>query len=740
MKRILIIISLIAFNLYSQSRDTSIIFSEIMFYNSTSIPNGEFIELFNTSYTDTIDLAGWKIKYYTSSPDLIVDAGYGTKLLPRQFAVIFENDYTGGYSVPSNALVLKISDNNFGTSGMANTTDRDVHLLNTRNDTIWSYIYSANNSAGISDEKIVLIGDNSSSNWGNSIVINGTPGSFNSISQREYDLSLVRIFTNPLFPVLNDNVEIKAVVKNLGLKTANNFLVQFKYDFQNDGVYDLTFSSGIIATLSPGDSVVVNADTTIKNIGQDVKVFAEIIFSADENNINDTLSTIIKPGIPSKSVLISEVMFDPRSGEPEWVEIYNNTNSRINLNGWKLSDVVTTPSFATITNSDFFLEPNSLLVISANASIYNYYDSIPSPVIIAPIPALNNDRDGVVIYDERGMVMDSLFYYSSWGLSKKSLERISYQQPTNLQSNWTASIADSGGTPGLSNSVMNVKSYPAGSIVINEIMYEPLTGFAEYVEIYNSSNDTINLAGWKIVEGGEKSFTLTSRSFNLKPGEFFLLASDSSIFNLFPYLRENAFVGNIRIANTSDLSLSNSEDIVILRDLFGNTIDSVAYSPKWHNPDIDDSKGRSLERINSALNSNDSRNWSTSVNKLGGTPLLSNSILITKLPSQSKIDISPNPFSPDNDGFEDFTIISYQFPVETASIRIRIFDSVGRLVRTLADNEPSASTGSIVFDGLDDNKQPLRIGIYIVLLEAINQQNGVVETVKKPVAVAKRLK
>lgn len=740
MKRILIIISLITLNLYSQSRDTSIIFSEIMFYNSTSIPNGEFIELFNTSYTDTIDLAGWKIKYYTSSPDLIVDAGYGTKLLPRQFAVIFENDYTGGYSVPSNALVLKISDNNFGTSGMANTTDRDIHLLNTRNDTIWSYIYSANNSAGISDEKIVLIGDNSSSNWGNSIVINGTPGSFNSISQREYDLSLVRIFTNPLFPVLNDNVEIKAVVKNLGLKTANNFLVQFKYDFQNDGVYDLTFSSGIIATLSPGDSVVVNADTTIKNIGQDVKVFAEIIFSADENNINDTLSTIIKPGIPSKSVLISEVMFDPRSGEPEWVEIYNNTNSRINLNGWKLSDVVTTPSFATITNSDFFLEPNSLLVISANASIYNYYDSIPSPVIIAPIPALNNDRDGVVIYDERGMVMDSLFYYSSWGLSKKSLERISYQQPTNLQSNWTASIADSGGTPGLSNSVMNVKSYPVGSIVINEIMYEPLIGFAEYVEIYNSSNDTINLAGWKIVEGGEKSFTLTSRSFNLKPSEFFLLASDSSIFNLFPYLRESAFVGKIRISNTSDLSLSNSEDIVILRDLFGNTIDSVAYSPKWHNPDIDDSKGRSLERINSALNSNDSRNWSTSVNKLGGTPLLSNSILITKLPSQSKIDISPNPFSPDNDGFEDFTIISYQFPVETASIRIRIFDSVGRLVRTLADNEPSASTGSIVFDGLDDNKQPLRIGIYIVLLEAINKQNGIVETVKKPVVVAKRLK
>ncbi|MCR4417055.1 MAG: lamin tail domain-containing protein [Ignavibacteria bacterium] len=740
MKRVLFLIIFLVLNLLAQNKDTLIIFSEIMFYNSTSIPNGEFIELFNTSYTDTIDLAGWKIKYYSSAADLIVDAGFGTKILPRQFAVIFENDYSGGYVVPSNALVLKISDNNFGSSGMANTTDRDVHLLNARNDTIWSYTYSANNSAGISDEKIVLIGDNSNSNWGNSIVVNGTPGSFNSISQREYDLSLVKIITNPIFPNLNDNVEIKAVIKNLGTKAANNFFVQFKYDLENDGVYDLSFSSGTISFLASGDSVIISADSLIRNLSSVVKVFAEISYSVDENKLNDSLSVIIKPGIPPKSVLISEVMFDPRTGEPEWIELFNNTNSRINLKGWKLSDVISTPTIVTITNNDFYFEPNSLLVIASNSVIYNYYDSIPAPLIIASIPSLNNDRDGVVIYDERGMVMDSLFYYSSWGSSKKSLERISYQQPTLLQSNWAASIADSGGTPGLINSVMNAKSYPAGSMIINEIMYEPLTGFAEYIEIYNASNDTINLAGWAITEGGGKSFNLVSKSFYLTPNEFFLLASDSSIFVLFPYLRETDFSQKVKIINASDLSLSNSGDIILLKDLFGNTIDSVAYSPKWHNPEIEDTKGRSLERINTTLSSNDSKNWSTSVNKSGGTPLLPNSIFTPKLPSQSKIEISPNPFSPDNDGFEDFTIISYQLPLQTSSIRIRIFDSVGRLVRTLVDNEPTSSVGSIVFDGLDDNKQPLRIGIYIVLLEALNQQNGVVESVKKPVVIAKRLK
>jgi hypothetical protein len=344
------------------------------------------------------------------------------------------------------------------------------------------------------------------------------------------------------------------------------------------------------------------------------------------------------------------------------------------------------------------------------------------------------------LYDDRGLVIDSLFYFSDWGSSKRSLERISYNQPTNLRSNWAPSVSDSGATPGITNSVMNIQPGNPMSIVINEIMYAPLTGYSEYVEIFNASLDSINIAGWKITEGGGKSFTLKRNAFYLRPGEFFLLVSDSSIFQLFDYLREPEFTKFIKIENSSDLSLSNSGDVLILKDIFGNTIDSVSYNPKWHNPEIDDSKGRSLERINPSLNSNDGRNWSTSVNSLGGTPPKQNSIFTRKLPSQSKIEILPNPFSPDNDGFEDYTIISYELPLETSQIRIRIFDSIGRLVRTLADNEPSSSKGSIIFDGLDDNKQPLRIGIYIVLIEAVNQQNGVIEQIKKPVVVAKKLK
>ncbi len=71
--------------------DSALILSEIMFYPQTG-PN-EFIELYNSSETESIDLNGYKIKYSTSNPDIITDAGEGTILPPKSFAIILEGDY-----------------------------------------------------------------------------------------------------------------------------------------------------------------------------------------------------------------------------------------------------------------------------------------------------------------------------------------------------------------------------------------------------------------------------------------------------------------------------------------------------------------------------------------------------------------------------------------------------------------------------------------------------------------------
>lgn len=102
------------------------------------------------------------------------------------------------------------------------------------------------------------------------------------------------------------------------------------------------------------------------------------------------------------------------------------------------------------------------------------------------------------------------------------------------------------------------------------------------------------------------------------------------------------------------------------------------------------------------------------------------------------MSVSPNPFSPDNDGFEDFTTISFNLTNPVAQVRIKIFDSTGRLVRTLAQNSPSASNGALIYDGLDDSGRALRIGIYILLIEAVTS-DGSTGTMKTPVVIARKL-
>ncbi len=297
----------------------------------------------------------------------------------------------------------------------------------------------------------------------------------------------------------------------------------------------------------------------------------------------------------------------------------------------------------------------------------------------------------------------------------------------------------------LSNNVMmvNIKiSYPASSLVINEIMYAPLNGQAEYVELYNPTKTAIDLREWKLADKPDTNrtsdiYTLTKNQLLLNPAAYITIASDSDIINQFSYLRDTTIYQVI--IKRSGISLNNSGDNVILYDLTGTTIDSMMYSSSWQNPNLSNSTGRSLEKINPTLEGTDYRNWGTSASPLGGTPGKQNSVFTNSVPANVSLSCSPNPFSPDGDGFQDVTIIQYALPTPLATIRIRIYDSMGRIVRTLADGEPAGAHGSVVWNGLSDRGERVRMGIYIILLETIISNGMTVQTVKGTVVVATKL-
>lgn len=281
-------------------------------------------------------------------------------------------------------------------------------------------------------------------------------------------------------------------------------------------------------------------------------------------------------------------------------------------------------------------------------------------------------------------------------------------------------------------------------LVINEIMFDPLAGQNEWIELYHRGSSPIDIARWKFSDrptsSSSNAFIITNVQAVIHPRDFVLIAADSTILTQFPYLAAPSPAIHLFVLNrSSGFSFNNDGDDIILHDALGKTIDSVSYSPSWHHPDLTDTKGRSLERINPEIDSNDRRNWSSSPASAGGSPGKPNGIYTNSLPTNASISINPNPFSPDGDGFEDFCIIQYNLPLTTSLIRITIFDIRGRLLRTLANSELSGPHGEIIWDGLDDEKQRVRIGPYVVFVEAIDGQAGVLATAKTVVVVATKL-
>ncbi len=86
-------------------------------------------------------------------------------------------------------------------------------------------------------------------------------------------------------------------------------------------------------------------------------------------------------------IIINEFVPIPRSGENEWIEIFNKSGEKIDLSGWKINDNTDNPKEI---NGE--INPNSFLVLE------------PSPV------KLNNDGDKIILLDINDKEVDMIEY------------------------------------------------------------------------------------------------------------------------------------------------------------------------------------------------------------------------------------------------------------------------------------------------------------------------------------------
>lgn len=262
-------------------------------------------------------------------------------------------------------------------------------------------------------------------------------------------------------------------------------------------------------------------------------------------------------------------------------------------------------------------------------------------------------------------------------------------------------------------------SVASGDLVINEILYDPKTGGEDFVELLNVSNKILSLSELILTREDAITGDIVS-NVNIKdnfklllPNEYVVLsAKGESIRGQYTTPGPGVFADVSGFPNL----VSDGGGVGIYNQKY-ESIDRVTYTPKMHFKLLDITKGVSLERVNPLAPSNEKSNWNSAAISIGGaTPGYQNSQYLQAVP-KGDLSVSPEVFSPDNDGIDDLLGINYVLDKTGFVGTINIYTIEGIPVRKLFSQQTLAQQGFVTWDGLDDNGKKARVGIYVVVLE-----------------------
>lgn len=192
-------------------------------------------------------------------------------------------------------------------------------------------------------------------------------------------------------------------------------------------------------------------------------------------------------------ILLNEIYPNPNTGEIEWIELYNPTDSPIDLGSWTAEDGTHKPKLL----SGKTIDTKSYLVLSSGSD-FSF--------------GLNNDGEIIQLKNSTS-VIDQVAY-GNWSADEvvkdnnakappkgKSITRIVDMPDTDIDKNDFV-VADK--TPG----APYIPQVYTNDIKINEIYSHPTSGEEEFVELFNSGGQEVDLSGWYLddIDGGSSPF------------------------------------------------------------------------------------------------------------------------------------------------------------------------------------------------------------------------------------------
>ncbi|MCH2023732.1 MAG: lamin tail domain-containing protein [Saprospiraceae bacterium] len=284
-------------------------------------------------------------------------------------------------------------------------------------------------------------------------------------------------------------------------------------------------------------------------------------------------------------------------------------------------------------------------------------------------------------------------------LASNMLDQVTYSVTISALTDCTGNLIGSSNVDSFVYYSIQLASYH--DVIISEIFSDPtpIVGLpdAEFLELYNRSSKTIDLANYVLFE--TTNHTLPSQL--MLPGAYVVLCSA---------VDQASFTGYGTVVPLPSLSLSNSGELLMLINSTGATVDSVVYEDNWYQSETKEEGGWSLELINPNLLCKGAANWIASNDASGGTPAAQNSMYASSFDTIPPAVITTRQYGPNQILIEfddvlnqNISLSSSSYSVDNGAVVITVVGlSDTEVILTLGANMMDQTVYTITLNNIED--------------------------------------
>ncbi len=325
--------------------------------------------------------------------------------------------------------------------------------------------------------------------------------------------------------------------------TDMDFLISVELRASSSGSDDVDLP-GMIQYTTP---VTINATTKVK---------ARTLNGGAWSAINEAVFSI---GKVAQNLRISEVMYNPRTSNTEFIELKNIGSETVNLN------MVSFTNGIDFTFPSIDLAPGEYIVVVQDRNAFEALYGSNINIAGQYSGRLDNTGERITLADAIGRTILDFNYEDGWysltdgdGFSLTIINPNHFDLSTwYIEEAWRASTYLDG-SPGQDDS--GILPNP-GAVVINEVLAHSHAEASDWIELYNTTGTAIDIGGWFLSDSKDALFKYEiAAGTTIGPYDYLVLYEDLNFGNLND---PGTYIAFALSENGEQLYLSSAENGVL---------------------------------------------------------------------------------------------------------------------------------------------------------------------------------